>query len=135
VKFGIRVWGARRPDERLFRCPDQCLGQSSVRQRRLRDIRKPFQDGSKPLQYGLIAEEVAEIYPELVARSTDGHIETVKYQMLDSMLLNEVQKLHRKDVAQQQQIKTQEEKIRSLEERLSRMESLLERTTSLTAEH
>ena len=52
---------------------------------------KPFADGSKPIQYGLIAEEVAEVYPDLVARSENGQIETVKYQVLDSMLLNELQ--------------------------------------------
>ena len=52
---------------------------------------KPFADGSKPIQYGLIAEEVAEVYPDLVAHSADGQIETVKYQLLDSMLLNEVE--------------------------------------------
>jgi hypothetical protein len=55
---------------------------------------KHFADGSKPIQYGLIAEEVAEVYPDLVARSADGQIETVKYQVLDSMLLNELQKEH-----------------------------------------
>ena len=54
--------------------------------------KKPFDDGAKPLQYGLIAEEVAEVYPDLVVRSADGQIETVKYQLLDPMLLNEVQK-------------------------------------------
>lgn len=56
---------------------------------------KPFADGSKPIQYGLIAEEVAEVYPDLVARSADGQIETVKYQVLDSMILNEVQRQER----------------------------------------
>jgi polyhydroxyalkanoate synthesis regulator phasin len=45
-----------------------------------------------PLQYGLIAEEVAEVYPELVTRNKDGEVETVMYQFLAPMLLNEVQK-------------------------------------------
>jgi hypothetical protein len=45
--------------------------------------KQPFADGSKPVQYGLIAEEVAEVYPDLVAHSTDGQIVTVKYQVLD----------------------------------------------------
>jgi len=53
---------------------------------------KPFADGSKPIQYGLIGEEVAEVYPDLVAHSADGQIETVKYQVLEAMLLNEVQR-------------------------------------------
>lgn len=35
---------------------------------------------------------VAEVYPDLVVRSADGQIQTVKYQVLDSMLLNELQK-------------------------------------------
>lgn len=32
------------------------------------------------------------MYPELVVHSADGQLETVKYQLLDSMLLNELQK-------------------------------------------
>jgi hypothetical protein len=39
---------------------------------------------------------VAEVYPDLVAHSADGQIETVKYQVLDSMLLNEVQRLEKR---------------------------------------
>jgi len=83
--------------------------------------KKPFDDGSKPVQYGLIAEEVAEVYPDLVARTADGQIETVKYQVLDSMLLNELQK-------QNTTISAQKEQIRSLEERLAKVEAALEGT-------
>ena len=57
---------------------------------------KPYVDGSKPLDYGLIAEEVGEVYPDLVVRGADGQIETVQYQKLTPMLLNEVQKLQSK---------------------------------------
>lgn len=57
--------------------------------------RQPFADGSRPVQYGLIAEEVAEIMPELVARSRNGDIETVKYHVLPTLLLAEVQRLER----------------------------------------
>src|ERR1035441_8749519 len=38
--------------------------------------KQPFEDASQPIQYGLIAEEVAEVYPELVVHSADGKIET-----------------------------------------------------------
>jgi hypothetical protein len=48
------------------------------------------------LQYGLIAEEVAEIAPDLVARNKDGEIETVYYDKVNAMLLNQVQMLTRK---------------------------------------
>ena len=53
--------------------------------------------GSVPLQYGLIAEEVAEVYPELVVKNDEGQVQTVQYHKLNSMLLNEVQKQHRDD--------------------------------------
>lgn len=44
-------------------------------------------------QYGLIAEEVEKVVPELVVYGADGKVETVAYQMLPAMLLlNEVQK-------------------------------------------
>lgn len=42
-------------------------------------------------QYGLIAEEVAKVYPELVIRNGSGQIEGVRYEELAPMLLNEVQ--------------------------------------------
>lgn len=50
----------------------------------------------RALQYGLIAEEVNEVYPGLVAYSADGQIETVMYQHLPPMLLNEFQKQQRR---------------------------------------
>jgi hypothetical protein len=107
----------------------QDMGDTSSGLLRLRPVtfryKHPYEDGSKPTQYGLIAEEVAEVYPDLVARSADGQIETVKYQVLDSMLLNELQK-------QNATITAQKDQIRSLEERLARVEAALERT-SLTA--
>jgi Chaperone of endosialidase len=43
------------------------------------------------LQYGLIAEEVATVYPELVIRSESGRIDGVRYDELAPLLLNEVQ--------------------------------------------
>jgi hypothetical protein len=55
-------------------------------------------DSKGTVQYGLIAEEVAHVYPELVIRDADGNISGVRYEELPPMLLNEVQqqqgKLH-----------------------------------------
>ncbi len=42
-------------------------------------------------QYGLVAEEVERLYPELVTHSVDGQIQSVRYWMLTAMLLNELQ--------------------------------------------
>jgi uncharacterized coiled-coil protein SlyX len=66
--------------------------------------KKPYADGSKPIQYGLVAEEVAEVYPDLVVRGKDGQVETVQYYKLDAMLLNEVQKLAKAHAADQAEI-------------------------------
>jgi hypothetical protein len=49
----------------------------------------------KPIQYGLIAEEVAEVLPDLVVTGADGQVETVQYHKLDAMVINELQKLYR----------------------------------------
>jgi hypothetical protein len=74
-------------------------------------------------KYGLIAEEVAEVYPDLVARSADGQIETVKYQVLGPMLLNEVQRQERRIADQEEVIRRQQAAIDALLQRVSRLES------------
>ena len=49
-------------------------------------------DSTGTRQYGLIAEEVAKVYPELVIRNEAGRIDGVRYDELAPMLLNELQK-------------------------------------------
>jgi len=80
--------------------------------------KKPDTDGSKPLEYGLIAEEVAHVYPELVVRGADGQIESVQYQKLPAMLLNELQKEHHHIQQQDETIKKLESRLAALEEQL-----------------
>src|SRR5260370_40865392 len=50
------------------------------------------EDPTGSIQYGLVAEEVARVHPELVTYGADGKIETVRYSMLTGRLLNELQK-------------------------------------------
>jgi hypothetical protein len=47
-------------------------------------------------QFGLIAEEVAKLNPDLVVRNKNGEIYTVRYDAVNAMLLNEFLKEHRK---------------------------------------
>ena len=61
--------------------------------------KQPNADGSKPIQVGLIAEDVAEVLPELVVYNSDGQPESVAYHLLPTLLLNELQKEH-KDLQQ-----------------------------------
>src|SRR5262245_62019458 len=56
-------------------------------------------DTSAAPRYGLIAEEVATVYPELVIRTATGEVQTVKYHELIPMLLNELQRLQMKVTA------------------------------------
>jgi hypothetical protein len=68
--------------------------------------------GEVPLEYGLIAEEVAEIFPDLVVYDEEGLPFTVKYHLLSSMLLNELKKLQNELT-----------RLRGLEARLDALES------------
>ncbi len=53
-------------------------------------------DATNTPQFGLIAEEVAEVNPDLVVRDKNGEIYTVRYDAVNAMLLNEFLKEHRK---------------------------------------
>jgi len=46
-------------------------------------------------QFGLVAEEVEKVNPDLVARDADGKAHTVRYEAVNAMLLNEFLKEHR----------------------------------------
>jgi hypothetical protein len=50
----------------------------------------------RTLAFGLIAEEVAEVVPDLVGGNRDGEPESVRYDQINAMLLNEFIKEHRK---------------------------------------
>ena len=76
---------------------------------------KPEIDPAELAQYGLIAEEVAEIYPDLVVCSADGSPQTVRYQLVNALLLNEVQKQHRTIEAQSEEMATMQRRLAALE--------------------
>ncbi|MGC2111341.1 MAG: tail fiber domain-containing protein [Candidatus Korobacteraceae bacterium] len=128
-----------QPSSLRFKEQIRDMGDSTSALMRLRPVTffyKPEYDkGERTLQYGLIAEEVARIYPELVAYDNDGQPYSVRYQYLSTMLLNEVQKQYRRAEAQAGVIKTQEKKIDELEQRLSRLEALIRTQVSALRTH
>ena len=76
-------------------------------------------------QFGLIAEEVEKINPDLVARDEDGEVMTVRYEAVNAMLLNEFLKEHQKveeqgaTIAQmKKQIETLAATVRKVRERV-----------------
>jgi hypothetical protein len=71
----------------------QSMGAQSEKLQQLRPVTFRYkQDPQGEQQYGLIAEEVAKVYPELVVRGAKGEVESVQYHELIPMLLNEVQR-------------------------------------------
>ena len=68
-------------------------------------------------QFGLIAEEVAEVNPDLVVRDKNGEIYTVRYDAVNAMLLNEFLKEHRK-------VQEQEATIAQLKSTLAKKETI-----------
>jgi len=86
--------------------------------------------GGPRLQYGLIAEEVASVYPGMVAIK-DGKPETVMYQYLAPMLLNEYQKQQRTIEAQRAEIaELKETYTRELSELRGAVEALMARAAA-----
>ena len=53
-------------------------------------------DRTQTIAFGLIAEEVAEVHPDLVGRNLEGQPESVRYEQINAMLRNEFLKEHRK---------------------------------------
>jgi polyhydroxyalkanoate synthesis regulator phasin len=62
-------------------------------------------------QFGLVAEQVEKVNPDLVVRGEDGKVMTVRYDAVNAMLLNEFLKEHRKVEEQQQMLQTQQATI------------------------
>jgi hypothetical protein len=89
----------------------------------------PYDDGSHRLQYGLIAEEVAKIDPELVQFDGKGQAQTVRYHVVNMMLLNEVQRQEGKLADQTAEIGTLRALLAEQGARLQKLEALLARPT------
>ncbi len=113
--------------------------------------KKAIEDGDIPIQYGLIAEEVAKVFPALVVYNEHGEPETVKYHLLATLLLNELQKLRSEIQTLQQVIVDQATQVivdqaahlvslveqnrahESEQERLVALEAKVAKLTALTA--
>ncbi len=74
-------------------------------------------DPDGTLQFGLVAEQVEKVNPDLVARDEQGQPYTVRYEAVNAMLLNEFLKEHRK-------VKKQQVAIKQLESRVGQYEDL-----------
>jgi hypothetical protein len=93
---------------RRFKNAIKDMGTVTDRLMKLRPVTFRYKDsaeqGPHALQYGLIAEEVAKVYPDLVQYDKAGKPFTIYYHLLTPMLLNELQKAHHRFEAQKTEI-------------------------------
>src|SRR5439155_22243222 len=128
------------PTSRRFKQNVQAMGDASDILLALRPVTfeyKPDVDPKGIPQFGLVAEEVEKINPDLVARDNEGKAYTVRYEAVNAMLLNEFLKEYRNvrelkaTVAQQQKdfrstIAQQQKQIEALTVRLQQVSDRLE---------
>ena len=95
------------------------MGTSSEKVLDLRPVTFAYkEDAQHVTHYGLVAEEVAAVYPELVTHTATGEVQAVRYQELIPMLLNELQR-------QQQLFQRQEQTLQRLQQELADLRALV----------
>ncbi len=77
-------------------------------------------------QFGLVAEEVAAVNPDLVVRDDKGEIYTVRYDAVNAMLLNEFLKEHRKNEEQERRIDALTAQLKAQAEQIQKVSAQLE---------
>ncbi len=114
---------------RRYKDDIQPMGDVSEQLYRLRPVtfryKQPQADGKRPVQVGLIAEEVADVLPQLVVYNDAGEPESVAYHLLPTLLLNELQKQHQVISAQAQQLSAEHDHVNALSEQLAAQASQL----------
>jgi hypothetical protein len=83
-------------------------------------------DPARSPDFGLIAEDVATVNPDLVARDEEGQIVTVRYQAINAMLLNEFLKEHAAFLMEQDKVEKLEKQVEMLATGLQKMSAQLE---------
>jgi trimeric autotransporter adhesin len=105
------------------------IGSDAVKLEQLRPVSYRLRsDATGTRQYGLIAEEVVKVYPELVIRDANGRIDGVRYNELAPLLLNEVQQQRHRIAAQNQHSADQDVEIRCLEQQFEQLKALNQAT-------
>jgi uncharacterized coiled-coil protein SlyX len=81
-------------------------------------------------QFGLVAEQVEKVSPDLVGRDEDGKVTTVRYEAVNAMLLNEFLKEHRKVEAQERKAQQQQSTITALKGAVAQQQKQIEALTA-----
>jgi hypothetical protein len=130
IRIGSGQFGTLTSSAR-FKQDIQSMGEASDLILALRPVTFHYKRELDPKgtpQFGLIAEEVSKVDPDLVVRNDKDQIYTVRYEAINAMLLNEFIKQHRKVEQQEAELRALKEKVaqvESLERRLKVLEKLL----------
>jgi hypothetical protein len=89
-------------------------------------------DSSGSSQFGLVAEDVENVSPDLVVCDKEGKPYTVRYEQVNAMLLNEFLKDHRRAEAQQSKIEQQQKQIDALAAQLKEQAALIQQVRTQT---
>jgi hypothetical protein len=87
-------------------------------------------DSTQSPAFGLIAEEVAEVNPDLVARNAEGRPESVHYEMVNAMLLNEFLKAHCKIEEQEATIAQLKKEMETVVTRLKEQAAQIQKVSA-----
>jgi hypothetical protein len=88
-----------------------------------------YDDGTKQVQYGLIAEDVLPVDPNLVVMA-DGEVQTVRYHFLAPLLVAEIQRLEQERVSLQEALARQEREVQDLRGELAALKAIVTSSTA-----
>jgi trimeric autotransporter adhesin len=91
---------------------------------------KPELDKTCIPQFGLVAEEVAKVNPDLMTHDAKGELYTVRYEAINVMLLNEFLKEHRKNEKQQATIAQLKSMVKKQEAANAKQQKQIEALTA-----
>ena len=86
-------------------------------------------DPQESPQFGLVAEDVEKVNPDLVVRDADGKVYTVRYEAVNAMLLNEFIKQHNEFLEEHRTVQEQQKEIDALRAELKDQRELIQRVS------
>jgi hypothetical protein len=133
-KLGVTASSARFKEEiqPMRKASEAILALKPVSFRYKKDV-----DPDRALQFGLVAEDVEKVNPDLVFHDAEGRVDSVRYDAVNAMLLNEFLKEHRRveaveaDLVQQRKdfesrVAQQQEQIQALTSGLQKVSAQVE---------
>jgi len=124
-KLGVAIASSARFKEEI-----KAMEESSAALHALHPVTyryKAEHDEEQIPQFGLLAEEVEKVNPDLVVHDPEGNVSGVRYEAVNAMLLNEFLKEHRKVEQQASQLAEQEGRIAAQETRIEKLTAAVER--------